>query len=72
MPSVGQLLALGYFHGLLNGQDIESCDRRLTVELPPDGAVTPAEEPGEPGLTARAALVVKRDSEGQQVGRGHL
>ena len=49
---------------------VSSSDLRFAVQLPPDGAVVPAKETGEPGLAARAALVVERDGDGPQVGGG--
>ena len=60
-PKLGQTLpTLGQLNGFPDGQRIELGDWRLAGELPPDGAVVSAAETGEPGLRARAALVVER------------
>jgi hypothetical protein len=40
--------AAGCLNSLLDGQRVGFRDRRLSVELPPDSAVVPAEETGEP------------------------
>ena len=65
------LSASGHVHGLLDGQGVGLSDRRLTIELPPDGAVVPAEKTGEPGLPTRGTFVVERDGDEPQVGAGH-
>ena len=65
------LSASGHLHGLLDGQCVGLGDRRLAVELPPDGAVMPDKKTGEPRLPARAALIVERIADGAKFGGGH-
>ena len=43
-----RLPTFGHLHGLLDGQGIGLSDRRLAVELPPDGTLVPVDETGEP------------------------
>ena len=55
--------------GLPDSQFIALGNRRLAVDLAPDGTVVPAEQTGEPCLPA---LVVEQVAYGPQVGGGHL
>jgi hypothetical protein len=51
-------LSRSQLYSLPSGQRIELGNRRLTVQLPPDGAVVLVEEAAELELLARAPLVV--------------
>jgi hypothetical protein len=70
MPILAISRILTYLHALLIGQGIRFGDRRLAVQLAPDGGMMPAAEGGELARPARVALVIERIADGPRVRGG--
>jgi hypothetical protein len=62
----------GLGNHLADGQFVSLRDLRLAGQLAADRRGVPAEEVGEPGLAARAALVVQRVADAAEGHGNHL